>query len=245
VDSVIDRKYDGLVLAPDQALALIAPVRRALSKGIPTVIIASPLPLPAGAGLTYILSDEEEAGRMAALRVGELLRGSGTIAILGINPDISGIMMRARSLESSLAQRYPGIEIVEKRMGSFNAPHDEQLAEEILRNNSDLRVIVALTSSATRGALSALNHQGANQKTKIIGFDEPDRALLLRDSPIDSIILPRTKEMGTRAVETIMAQRQGMSVSTEVKLAPVLATPDNFDAENIRGMFSMDWSRHQ
>src|SRR5207248_1385861 len=33
VDAVIDRKYQGLILAPDQALALITPVRRALSKG--------------------------------------------------------------------------------------------------------------------------------------------------------------------------------------------------------------------
>jgi ribose transport system substrate-binding protein len=245
VDSVIDRKYEGLVLAPDQALALIAPVRRALSKGIPTVIIASPLPLPAGNGLTYILSDEEQAGRMAAARVDQMLHGNGSIAILGINPDVTAIMTRAHSLQTLLAQQFPGIKIVDKRMGSFNTPHDQQLAEEILRNNSDLRVIVALTSSATRGAFSALSHEGANQKTRIIGFDEPDRALLLRDSPIDSIILPRTREMGNRAVEIIMAQRQGMSVSTEVKLAPVLATPDDFDAENIRGMFSMDWSRHQ
>jgi ribose transport system substrate-binding protein len=245
VDSVIDRKYAGLVLAPDQALALIAPVRRALSKGIPTVIIASPLPLPAGDGLTYILSDEEEAGRMAALRVGQLLRGYGTIAILGINPDIAAIMTRARSLQTSLAQQFPGIKIVEKRMGSFNAPHDQQVAEETLRDNPDLSVIVALTSSATRGAFSAINREGAKRAVKIVGFDEPDPILLVRDGSIDSMILPRTKEMGSQAVETILAQLRGQSAPSQLKLKPVLATPDNFDLANIRGMFSMDWSRRQ
>lgn len=245
VDSVIDRKYEGLVLAPDQALALIAPVRRALSKGIPTVIIASPLPLPAGAGLTYILSDEEEAGRMAALRVGELLRGSGTIAILGINPDISGIMMRARSLESSLAQRYPGIKIVEKRMGSFNVPHDQQVAEEILRTNPDLNAIVALTSSATRGTCSALNRGEAKHGIKVVGFDEPDPALLARDGNLDSMILPKTREMGIQAVQTILAQLQGQPAPSEVKLKPVLVTAENFESAGIRGMFSMDWRRRQ
>ncbi len=233
------------MLAPDQALALIAPVRRALSKGILTVIIASPLPLPAGAGLTYILSDEEEAGRMAALRAGELLRGTGTIAILGINPDITGIMTRARSLETSLAQRYPGIKIVEKRMGSFNGPHDEQVAEEILRTNPGVNAIVALTSSATRAACSAVARSEEKHAIKIVGFDEPDPALLVHNGTLDSMILPQTREMGIQAVQTILAQLQGRPVPAEVKLKPVLATPENFEAAGIRGMFSMDWSRRQ
>jgi ribose transport system substrate-binding protein len=244
VDSVIDRKYEGLVLAPDQALALIAPVRRALSKGIPTVIIASPLPLPAGAGLTYILSDEEEAGRMAALRVGELLRGTGTIAILGINPDITGILTRARSLETSLAQAYPGIKIVEKRMGSFNIPHDQQVAEETLRTSPDLNAIVALTSSATRGTCSALRGE-AKHAIKVVGFDEPDPALLVRGGNLDSMILPKTREMGMQAVQSIVSQLQGHPAPSEVKLKPVLATPDDFESAGIRGMFSMDWRRRQ
>jgi ribose transport system substrate-binding protein len=245
VDSVIDRKYEGLVLAPDQALALIAPVRRALAKDIPTVIIASPLPLPAGERLTYILSDEEEAGRMAALRVGQLLRGTGTIAILGINPDISAIMTRERSLEASLIQQYPGIKIVEKRMGSFNGPHDQQVAEEILRTNLGLNAIVALTSSATRAACSALARGEEKHAIKIVGFDEPDPALLVHNGSLDSMILPQTREMGIQAVQTILAQLQGQPVPTEVKLKPVLATPENFEVAGIRGMFSMDWSRPQ
>jgi len=37
-----EKKYQGLVLAPDQALALITPVQRALSHGIATVIVGSP-----------------------------------------------------------------------------------------------------------------------------------------------------------------------------------------------------------
>jgi ribose transport system substrate-binding protein len=245
VDSVINRKYEGLVLAPDQALALIAPVRRALARGIPTVIIASPLPLPAGAGLTYILSDEEEAGRMAALRVGQLLRNGGTIAILGINPDISAIMTRERSLENSLTEQYPDIRIAEKRMGSFNGPHDQQVAEEVLRTNPGLNALVALTSSATRGACSALTRGEARHRLKIVGFDEPDPALLVHNGDLDSMILPQTREMGVRAVHTILAELQGQSVPSEIKLKPVLATPENFEPLGIRAMFSMDWRRRQ
>src|SRR5579884_1067267 len=66
VQRIIDKHYDGLILSPDQTLALMTPVRRAVSKGIPTVILGSALPLDPGGKLSYILSDDEEAGRMAA-----------------------------------------------------------------------------------------------------------------------------------------------------------------------------------
>src|SRR5215831_13815113 len=42
VERVADGGYQGLVLAPDHALALITPVRRAISRGVSTVIIGSP-----------------------------------------------------------------------------------------------------------------------------------------------------------------------------------------------------------
>ena len=52
VDQVVSSgRYQGLVIAPTQALSLISPVRRALSRDIPTVIMHSPLSLPAGGKL--------------------------------------------------------------------------------------------------------------------------------------------------------------------------------------------------
>jgi ribose transport system substrate-binding protein len=243
VESVIDRRYQGLVLAPDQALALITPVRRALSRGTPTVIIGSPLPIPAGGKLSYILNDEEEAGRMAARRVGELLAGKGSVAILGVNPDIAGIMVRTHSLEAALSERYPGIRIVEKRLGSFNFPHDQQIAEETLRANPDLNAIVALTSASTRGACSALAHNPQMQFTKVIGFDEPDRVLLLRENELDSMIVQNSREMGLGAVKTIAAQLRGQPVQPEVKLKPVLITRENLDSPEVREALYMQWWR--
>jgi ribose transport system substrate-binding protein len=241
VESVVDRKYEGLVLAPDQALALITPVRRALSKGTPTVIIGSPLPIPAGGKLSYILNDEEQAGRMAAVRIGELLQGRGSVAILGINPDVIGIMTRARSVEASLAQIYPWIKIVEKRLGSFNLPHDQQVAEETLRANPDLDAIIALTAASTRGSCSALARNGRERSIKLVGFDEPDSLLLVQQANLDSIILQNTREMGVRAVESISAQLAGRPVPPELKVPPVLMTRENQESPEIRRVLSMDW----
>src|SRR5579875_2416526 len=117
VERMTSGRYQGLVLAPDQALSLISPVRRVLAQGIPTVIIGSPLPLPAGGKLSYILNDDEEAGRLAAQRIGTVLHGRGTVAVLGMTPDVTGIMVRERSFERALAAAFPEVRVVEKHLG--------------------------------------------------------------------------------------------------------------------------------
>src|SRR5438132_4428160 len=129
IDQVVNRGYQGLVIAPDQALALITPVRRALARKIPTVIVSSPLPIPPGDKLFYVLNDDEAAGRMAAQRVAQLLHGRGFVIVLGVNPDIAGIMIRARSFELYLTENYRNVRIYSKRS-------EEHTSE--LQSHSDL-----------------------------------------------------------------------------------------------------------
>ncbi len=61
--TLLDREIDradmqGIILAADHSLALVTPIRRGLAKGIPIVVIRSPLSIPAGGKLTFILNDE-------------------------------------------------------------------------------------------------------------------------------------------------------------------------------------------
>ena len=99
IKQAVDRGAEGLVLAPDQALALMVPVRDVIARGIPTVVISSPLAIPPGGKLSYILNDEDETGRLAAERIGSILHGEGSVAILGIDPDVTGIIHRTQAFE--------------------------------------------------------------------------------------------------------------------------------------------------
>jgi len=242
VDRIVDQNYQGLVLAPDQALSLIMPVRRALAHGIPTVIVGSPLPIPAGGNLSYILNDDEEGGRIAAQRAAALLHGHGTVALLGINPDLIGIMIRAHTFEQVVAQNYPGIRIVEKRMGSYNAPHEQQVAEETLRANPDLDVIVALMSTTVDGALSAIDTTGKNRLVKVIGFDQGGYPLSGQQTNLDSVVQEDIRSMGQQAVELIAARLRGQSVPATIHLHPRLITRENMNTPEVRLMLSQDWT---
>ena len=243
VDQVVSSsRYQGLVIAPTQALSLISPVRRALSRDIPTVIMHSPLSLPAGGKLSYILNDEEEAGRLAADRVATLLKGKGTVALMGINPDVLGITTRARVFETTLATNYPGIRIVEKRIGTFNVLRERQVAEELLESNPDVDVCVALLWTTLDGLFSAIDSIHPGHPIKVIGFDLAGEPPFEQRKSLDCVIQADTKQMGRRAVEMIHAMRRGQSVPAVIHIKPRLITRENLHSPEIQAMMSYDWS---
>ena len=228
----------GLVLLPDHASALISPVRSALANGIPTVIVSSPLAMPPGGHLFYVLNDEVRGGELGAERVSAILHGHGKVAILGIDPDIRGIMTRARSLEETLVRTEPGIQIVTHAIGSFNVPHEQQMAEESLKAHPDLDVIVALTAVSGHGALSALASSG-NRHVKVICYDPNDT--LFDDPSLDSFILQDTRSMGKDAVRTVLASLRGQPTPAEREFAPTLVTRENVSSPEVKRLSSMEW----
>ncbi len=244
VNRVIDAGYSGLILSPDQPLALITPVRRGLAKGIPTVILGSPLAMPPGGKLSYILNDENEAGSLAAMRIGELLHGKGTIAIVGINFDIIGVVDRVRSFEAVLSRRFPGITIAEKRTGSFNIPYEQQATEELLMVHHNLDAIVAVTADATRGSYAALDELHRLHRVRLIGFDQ-DLIQPIETGDLDSVVIEDTYDMGYRAVELLSDQIHGKAVPALIKVSPRLVTKSNLASPEIQRILALDseWNR--
>ncbi|HVZ83990.1 MAG TPA: substrate-binding domain-containing protein [Terracidiphilus sp.] len=241
VDRVVSSGYQGLVLAPDQSLALISPVRRALAKGIPTAIIGSPLLLPPDKNLVSILNDDEMSGRLAAQRVALLLHNKGTVALLGINPDIASIMIRTRAFEQELARIAPEVRIVERREGTYNGPHEQMVAEDVLRAHPDVDVIVAMMWMTADGSLRALDSLGGDHGTKVVTFDSDGPPPFDHWPRLDAVIQEDTRSMGQKAVEAIDAKLHGRAVPPVTKLAPILITRDNANSAAVHKIMSLDW----
>jgi ribose transport system substrate-binding protein len=238
VERVSNENYQGIVLAPDQARSLITPIRRAMQRGLSIVVVGSPLAVPAGDRLSYVLNDDEAGGRIAGQRIANVLQGTGSVAILGIDSDITGIMTRARSLEQFLVSNYPRIRII-KRTGSFNVPHEQQVAEETLKSNPDLDAVVAMTSTSTFGALSALGNLRSGRQIHVVGFD-PDS--LNFDNPhLDSIVLEDTQKMGADAVRLVVAKIHGQREPLVIQCEPLLVTRENVHSAEVSQLTSMDW----
>lgn len=239
VQSVSAQHYDGLLLSPDQSRALITPVRRAMQRGIPVVVIGSPLPMAPNEELSYVLNDEEAGAQIAADRVIEMQHCAGAVAILGINRDIAGIVTRAQAVESDLVRSCPSLRLV-KRDGSFNTPHEQQVAEETLRSNPDLTVVIALTGTSTSGALSAAKNLHLQNRIRVIGFD-PD-SMGFANSSLDALVIEDTRAMGAEGVRRILDRKNRGNWPAVTRVKPVLATKENAESAQIRQLTSMSWS---
>lgn len=234
--------FQGLVLAPDHALAELTVVRRALASGIQVVVISSQLALPPGNRLSYILNDEDEAGAMAAHRVGTLLNGRGLIAILGIDPDITGIMLRLRSFEATLARDFPAIQIVTRGPGAFNAAEAQQAIVTALSSHPDIDAILSLTAVSTRAAYFSLKIRNELTRIKLLGFEQDgEMNLHVKQGEIDSSIAEDTYNMGYRAVEQIAMAIRGAPVAPRTMLHPFMITRNNADSPEVQRLTDMRW----
>jgi len=242
VERVINEHPAGLVLAPDHYLALVGPVRRAMSLQIPTVVISSPLPIPPGQGLSYILNDDEEMGRLAAMRVGTLLKGKGSVGIVGLGTTLMSTMVRARAFESALSSNFPQVSIAARGTASSNIAELQQVTGEMLANNPHLGAILGLDVVATIGVLDELRGLGKTGSIKLIGCEQDgDLMFFLRRGEVDSLIIQNGNEMGALAVRWIAARARGEVVPDRVKLTPVLVTKSNIDSPEIQKLLAVDW----
>ena len=239
VDRVRAGHYRGLVLAPDQSQALITPVRRAVASGLPIVIVGSPLPIPPGENLAYVLNDEQMGGHLAAERAAALLDDHGELALIGINTDIAGIVERAQSFEQALARDHPRIHVAVRRTGTFNFGHEQEGVEEMLRTHPELKVIVALTAPSTQGAIAKNPNLLGNREVKVIGFDP--ESLPFENENLDSVIVQNTLGMGERAVQLIHARLQGHSLPPRVAFEPLLVTRENAESPDVQAMLYARW----
>jgi ribose transport system substrate-binding protein len=241
LERVISDRPVGLVLAPDHYLALVGPVRRAMSQQIPVVVISSPLAIPPGQGLSYIVNDDQQTGRFAAMRVGMLLKGKGSVGIVGLGTMLMSTTIRARAFEAALSSNFPQISIAARTVSS-NISELQQVTGEMLVNSPHLGAILALDTASTSGSLDALRALGKTGSVKLIGCDQ-DTALMffVRQGDVDSLIIQNSNEMGSLAVRWIAARSRGEAVPDRIELAPVLVDQSNIDSPEIQRLLALDW----
>lgn len=243
LNNAIARRVDGIVISPDHSLALVSSIRVALARGIPTVIVGSPLEIPPGANLSFVINDDDAMGRLAAARLQSRLSNGGTVAVLGVYPGILSLVHRADSFEESLRKAVPGVRIVERHSTSFESAEAEQTAEETIRANPDLRAILTLDIVQTRAAYTALTATGSLGRIVIVGCDQDlDLVRQLRAGVIDALVAQNTSVMGYDAVQLIAQARSGKSTGTSRLVAPVLITRENVDNPEVQQVLDMNWS---
>jgi ribose transport system substrate-binding protein len=240
LEKTMQRRPEGLILSPDETLPFRTPIQKIAQHGTPTVILGTDLMLPPNDRIAYVLNNEQEGAKLAAEYLGQLLRGHGSVVIIGIRPQLTTTSERARAFEAAIHTEYPKIVVVQRSLASATFSQEQLNVEALLRSRSDVQAIVALTDASTRGAFLALQEGGSENRIHLIGFDQ-DLIVPLSAGGIDAVVMQDTNKMGRDAVHMLIYMIHGEVKTNHLLVSPVLVTKENYKSTRVREILDQRW----
>ena len=231
VENFIGRQVSGIVLAPLDNRALVAPVEEAVGARIPVVIIDSGLDTKVLS--SFIATNNREGGRIAGRRLGSLLGGKGRVILLRYAVGSNSTEEREAGFLEVMRREFPGIVLLSTDQHA-GATRDtaRRVAETLLdRYGHEVDGIFASNESASSGMLLALRDAGlAGGRVKFVVFDSGD--LLdagLKSGDIQGLVVQNPVNMGYLGVKTVVAVLRGEAVPPVIDTGVGLVTPENMN----------------
>ena len=243
VDSMINGRVDGIVLAPTEATALVNVVERAGKAGIPVVIFDSGINTEQY--VSFVSTNNYEAGVLAAKKLAELLGGKGKIALVKMVPGSSSTMQREQGFEDTLAKEFPGIEIVAEQYCMSSRARALAVTENMLTANPDLDALFASAEPGTVGAARAIQSRGLTGKLKFVGFDFSDTIEKdLKGGVIDALVVQDPFHIGYTAVKVVVEKLNGGTPGKRVETPVHVVTLADLDRPEIDKLLHPDLDRY-
>ena len=235
VENFTVRRVQGIVLAPLDRQALIAPVESALRAKIPVVIIDSGL--SSDKPLSYIATDNFKGGQLAAEHLGKLLNGQGKVILLRYQVGSASTEQREAGFLDVMKSKFPNIQLISTDQYS-GATRDSayQAAQNLLnRFAREVNGIFAPCEPVTVGMMLALRDAGkAGGAVKFVGFDAGTQSVEgLKKGDIQGLVVQNPMMMGYLGVKTIVDHLQGKKVEKVVDTGVTLVTAENMNEAKI------------
>lgn len=239
VEGFLSQGVNGLLLAPLDASALVRPVQEAKQAGIPTVVFDSAL--ASDDPVSYVATDNEKGGALAADRLGELLQGKGRVLLLRYQEGSASTDAREKGFLDRIKAAYPDIEVISSDQYAGATRDTAKRASENLLNrfSNSVQGIFTPNESSTAGMLLALQDIGKAGQITFVGFDSSESFITaMREGQLHGIVLQNPLTMGYLSVKTMVAHLRGEKVGAVVDTGVTIATPENLESEEIRTLLN-------
>ncbi len=225
LEDFIAAKVDLLLLNAADTKGIAPAVRKARAAGI--TVVAVDVAAEGGVSAT-VMSDNVQAGRLAAGFIADRLGGKGRVAIIN-GPPVSAVTDRVAGAEEVL-RGHRGIQVVSRdQNGGGNRQGGMNVMSDLLTAHPDLDAVFAINDPTGLGAALAIR-QARREKIFVAGVDgAPDAEKALRD-PRNAFLATAAQDpyaMAAKAVEVGFAILQGRKPAADPLLVPVtLVTRD-------------------
>ena len=243
VESMINGRVSGIVLAPTDQTALVSVVERAAREKIPVSIFDSAI--STDNYVSFVATNNYGGGEMGARRVGALLGGKGTVAMLMNMPGSASTLEREKGFEEILAKEFPDIKIAARQFGMSDRAKSLAVAEDFLTAHSGLNAIFASNEPGSVGASQALKSRQLSGKIKLVGFDSsPTLIDDLKAGVIDALIVQDPFTIGHEAVRTVVQKLRGETPPKKIDLPARLVTAADLEKPEIQQLLHPDLDRY-
>ena len=222
LEALIGQKMGCYVVNPISQTNLVQPLAR-VPDGTPVVNIDSPVGANAAkqAGLdisTYIGTDNVAAGGMAADTMADLVKGGGTIGVIGgVSGDATSVA-RVTGFTQGAQGRFKALTTV---AGDWDRAKALNAAEDLMRSNPDIKGFFAANDQMALGIAQAVKNAGKKGQIAIVGVDGIEDALkAVQAGDLSATVSQYPYTIGQLGVEACVAAAQGKKLPTNVK-APV------------------------
>ena len=237
IEDFVNRRVDAIVLAPSHRKALVPATDRAVREGIPVVIIDSGLDFDQA--VTFVATDNRQGGVLAARRMGELLGGHGSVAVLGIAAGAGSGLEREGGFQDTIRAEFPGIKIVGYQFTESDRTRGLTVAEDFLTRFPDLSGLFGSNESSAVAAARAVNNRGLKGKVRIIGFDtSSDLIQAVHDGTIDALVTQQPFRMGCEGMRSAIAALQHQPVPSRIDTGTLLITRANVDSPEVQQLIA-------
>lgn len=228
VENFVAQRVDGIVLAPLDSHALVAPVERAIRARVPVVIIDSALNSQQPA--SYVATDNYKGGTLGAQHLAKVLNGQGKVILLRYQVGSASTEAREKGFMDEI-KKYPGIEVKSSDQYS-GATRDSayQAAQNLLnRYGKEVNGIFAPCEPVTVGVLMALRDLGkAGGAVNLVGFDAGTQSVeALKRGDIQGLVIQNPVRMGYLGVRTMVDFINKKKVDRVIDTGVQVATREN------------------
>ncbi|MBK5292035.1 MAG: substrate-binding domain-containing protein [Acidobacteriia bacterium] len=234
VESMVNRKLAGIVLAPVDKKALVSVVDRAARMGVPVSIFDSGI--DTANRICYVATNNEEGGRMAARRLGQILGGKGKVALIGFMPGSASTMERESGFQDELKLKFPQMQMVSLLFGMANRAKAMAATENVMAANPDLAGLFADNESSSSGAVQALKSRNARH-VKLVAFDASEQLVAdCKAGWIDSLVVQNPFRMGYEATRAIGLKLRGKPVEARIDSGARLILASDLESAEVKAL---------
>jgi ribose transport system substrate-binding protein len=243
LDSMIARHVSGIAIAATERNALNHSLDRAAQESIPVTVFDSGV--DSKNYMTFLATNNFEAGQMAARRLGELLRGQGTVGVIMHSPGSQSTMEREAGFDDVMTHAFPGIHIVGRQYGMSDRAKAMAVTENILTANPGLDGVFASSEPSSVGASQALKARGLAGRVRFVAFDS-SRGLVddLEGRAIDALVAQDPFRLGFEAVQTLARKLSGENPPKQIALSATVISRSDLSNPAIHALLFPDLKKY-